>query len=273
MKALSIDRPGSGAARRSAASRWPVPVEVLLQVAFAGLCGTDLSTFLGKNPTSSIRGVIGHEISGAVVETGPGVSAGTWRGVSRRLSVPTRTAGCARRAGSAGPTRAASNETLGVQRDGALAEYAAVPASRLVPSPQPAARCARAGRAVFSIACTPYVGTEVTSSDTVARARLWRGSAQAPIAAASALGASGHRIGHRRAEARAGPSSRRRRGGRRPGRCDRAGARAHGGDGPSVVIEAVGSPATYRLALELVAPCGRIGCVGWLKGDVPLEAG
>jgi L-galactonate 5-dehydrogenase len=45
-----------------------------------------------------------------------------------------------------------------------------------------------------------------------------------------------------------------------------------GGDGPSVVIEAVGSPATYRLALELVAPCGRIGCVGWLKGDVPLEA-
>ena len=33
-----------------------------------------------------------------------------------------------------------------------------------------------------------------------------------------------------------------------------------------------GPSATYRLALELVAPCGRIGCIGWLKGDVPLEA-
>jgi len=45
-----------------------------------------------------------------------------------------------------------------------------------------------------------------------------------------------------------------------------------GGEGPSVVIEAVGNAATYRLALDLVAPCGRIGCIGWLKGDVPLDA-
>ena len=55
MKALSIDRPG--VARLVNRAR-PVagPGEVLLQVAFAGLCGTDLSAFLGKNPTSTVPG-------------------------------------------------------------------------------------------------------------------------------------------------------------------------------------------------------------------------
>jgi threonine dehydrogenase-like Zn-dependent dehydrogenase len=39
-----------------------------------------------------------------------------------------------------------------------------------------------------------------------------------------------------------------------------------------VVIEAVGKPATYRLALDLVAACGRIVYIGWVKGDIALEA-
>ena len=45
-----------------------------------------------------------------------------------------------------------------------------------------------------------------------------------------------------------------------------------GGEGPDVVIEAVGKPATYRLALDLVAACGRIVYIGWVKGDIALEA-
>ena len=44
------------------------------------------------------------------------------------------------------------------------------------------------------------------------------------------------------------------------------------GEGPDVVIEAVGAAATYRFALETVASCGRVVCLGWVKGDVPLEA-
>jgi L-gulonate 5-dehydrogenase len=38
------------------------------------------------------------------------------------------------------------------------------------------------------------------------------------------------------------------------------------------VIEAVGSAGTYRFALDVVASCGRIACLGWVKGDVALEA-
>ena len=58
---------------------------MLLQVAFAGLCGTDLSTFLGKNPNVEYPRVIGHEISGRVIETGPGVGR-DWQGVAAAVS-------------------------------------------------------------------------------------------------------------------------------------------------------------------------------------------
>jgi threonine dehydrogenase-like Zn-dependent dehydrogenase len=42
---------------------------------------------------------------------------------------------------------------------------------------------------------------------------------------------------------------------------------------PSVVIEAVGAPATYRLAIERVDFCGRVVCIGYAKGDVELPTG
>jgi len=44
-----------------------------------------------------------------------------------------------------------------------------------------------------------------------------------------------------------------------------------GGDGPTVVIEAVGAPATYQQALELVAFAGRVVCIGYAKQAVALD--
>ena len=38
------------------------------------------------------------------------------------------------------------------------------------------------------------------------------------------------------------------------------------------MIEAVGTAKTYRFALEVVASCGRVVCLGWVKGDVAIEA-
>ena len=40
------------------------------------------------------------------------------------------------------------------------------------------------------------------------------------------------------------------------------------GNGPDVVIEAVGSPFTYVAAVENVAFCGRVVCIGYAKDDV-----
>lgn len=267
MKALSIDRPGLA---QLVDRSHPVagPGEVLLQVAFAGLCGTDLSTFLGKNPNVEYPRVIGHEISGRVVETGPGVEA-HWQGVAAAVS-PYKNCGACPACRLGRPNACRSNETLGVQRDGALAEFAAVPASRLVPSPSlPLDVLALVEP--FAIGMHAVRRTEVTSRDTVLVLGCG-GVGAGAIAGAAALGA--HVIG---LDLDADKLEQARRLGAWAtvdGRSDVA-RQVHaltGGDGPSVVIEAVGSPATYRLALELVAPCGRIGCVGWLKGYVPLEA-
>ena len=63
MRALAIASPGMAQVVER-----PEPIagagEVLLTVARVGLCGTDLSSFLGKNPLVSYPRVIGHEIAG-----------------------------------------------------------------------------------------------------------------------------------------------------------------------------------------------------------------
>jgi threonine dehydrogenase-like Zn-dependent dehydrogenase len=43
-----------------------------------------------------------------------------------------------------------------------------------------------------------------------------------------------------------------------------------GGSGPDVVIEAVGSPETYRSAIEEAAFSGRVTCIGYAKEEAPL---
>ncbi len=267
MRALSIDRPGVA---EIVERRRPVagPGEVLLQVAFGGLCGTDLSAFLGKNPLIEYPRVIGHEISGCVVEVGPGVDP-AWTDVAAAVS-PYKNCGACPACRLGRPNACRSNETLGVQRYGALSEYAAVPVPRLVPS-QTLPLDVLALVEPFSIGMHAVRRTDVTASDTV----LVLGCGGVGAGAIAAAAARGARVigldleDHKLEQAR------------RLGAADVVDGRGDvapqvyaltGGDGPSVVIEAVGSPATYRMALELVAPCGRIGCVGWLKGEVPLEA-
>src|SRR4051794_12674865 len=73
MRALAITSPGVAQVVER-----PEPIagpgEVLLQVARVGLCGTDLSSFLGKNPLVSYPRVIGHEVAGIIESVGPGVT-------------------------------------------------------------------------------------------------------------------------------------------------------------------------------------------------------
>ena len=146
MKALSIDRPGVA---QLVDRPHPVagPGEVLLQVAFAGLCGTDLSAFLGKNPNVEYPRVIGHEISGRVVDIGPGVDrrlAGRRRGreplqeLRGVPGVPARPPNACREQRDA--RRATRRRAGRVCRRARLAPGAVA---------EPAARCARAGRAVL----------------------------------------------------------------------------------------------------------------------------
>ena len=46
-----------------------------------------------------------------------------------------------------------------------------------------------------------------------------------------------------------------------------------GGLGPDVVVEAVGSPVTYVMAIDEVAFAGRVVCIGYSKNDVTFHTG
>jgi len=267
VRALSIDRPGHA---RLVDRSDPAPLagEVLLEVVYAGLCGTDLSTFLGKNPNVEYPRIIGHEIAGRVVGLGGGVES-RWMGAQVAVS-PYKNCGTCAACRLGRPNACASNETLGVQRDGALAELAAVPVERLVPStvlPLDVLALVEP----FSIGMHAVRRAEVSAADTV----LVIGCGGVGAGAIAAAVSAGSRVIGLDVEPRKLDEARRLgasavvSGGADAAEQVRA---LTAGEGPSVVIEAVGSTATYRLALDVVAPCGRIACVGWLKGDVPLEA-
>jgi threonine dehydrogenase-like Zn-dependent dehydrogenase len=268
MKALAIESPGVACVVERPAPA-PGPGEVLVQVGFVGLCGTDLGTFTGKNPLVSYPRVIGHEIAGTVVAEGRDVES-TWHG--RRVAVnPYKHCGACAACRAGHPNACRNNETLGVQRDGALAELVAVPAARLVPSDHlPLDVLALVEP--FSIGTHAVVRTGVTAQDTVLVIGCGGVGTGAIVAAADR--------GARVIGLDVDPRKRELAGTFGAGHAVDAGAsdaaeqiRAlTAGEGPSVVIEAAGLASTYRFALEVVASAGRIGCLGWLKGEVALEA-
>jgi len=131
VKALVISKPGK-------AEIVPVPEPagikggVLLKVRMVGLCGSDLNSFRGKNPLVSFPRIPGHEVAATIVEAkteNPLLAAG----VDVALSPYTHCGRCAScRRGR--PNACEFNETLGVQRDGALTEYIVMPADKLYPA-------------------------------------------------------------------------------------------------------------------------------------------
>ena len=104
------------------------PAESLVRVSRAGICGTDLEIARGY---MKFRGVPGHEFVGVVVETSNAALRG--RRVVGEINV-----GCARCAlCAAGLARHCPNRTvLGILgRDGAFAEFLALPDANLIPVP------------------------------------------------------------------------------------------------------------------------------------------
>lgn len=116
----------------------PGPGRVLVKVAGCGVCHTDLSYLYMGVPTRKAPPLaLGHEISGVVVEAGPG--AESWMG--RRVVVPA-VAPCGQcrfcRAGR--PTACPNGEMPGNHRDGGFASYVDVPALGLCPVDPPGQR-------------------------------------------------------------------------------------------------------------------------------------
>jgi threonine dehydrogenase-like Zn-dependent dehydrogenase len=268
MRALVIDEPGSA---QVVERPRPVPGsgEVLVRVRRAGLCGTDLSTFLGKNPLVSYPRLIGHEIAGTIEEVGSGVDG--WSAGAAVTASPYKNCGSCAACRRARPNACRNNQTLGVQREGALAEFAVVAANRLFTS----ASLSLDQLALvepFCIGMHAVGRARVTEGDTV----LVMGCGGVGAGAVAAAAGRGARVlamdvdPQKLAQAVAlGAQT------ALMSTQDDTPARIRAltdGEGPDVVIEAVGKPSTYRLALDLVAACGRVVYIGWVKGDIALEA-
>jgi threonine dehydrogenase-like Zn-dependent dehydrogenase len=266
MRALVIDRPGE--ARVIEVER-PVadPLEATMRIRRIGLCGTDLSTFLGKNPLVTYPRIPGHEVA-ATLEHVPANDLGVAEGMNVTMSPYTNCGKCsACRQGRVNACR--YNQTLGVQRDGALMDYLAMPLAKLYAAHLPVEELCLVEP--LTVGCHAVARGCVTAADTVAIYGCG-GVGLGAVAAAAfrdarvvAIDIDDKKLAiARNSGARELINSSR----------EDVHARLHeltGGHGPDVIIEAIGRPDTYRAAVEEVCFAGRVVYIGYAKDHVNFE--
>jgi L-galactonate 5-dehydrogenase len=109
--------------------------DILLDVHYVGLCGSDLNSYMGKNSLMTYPRIPGHEISGVVIDKGICVPDSISKGDLATLLPYTNCGVCpACRAGRINTCE--FNQTMGVQRDGALTERISVPFEKIFVSSQ-----------------------------------------------------------------------------------------------------------------------------------------
>lgn len=108
-----------------------VPGEVLIKVAYAGVCGSDMFIYQGTHPRAKAPLVIGHEFSGTIVQGHHTLPKGTPVTVYPLLSC-----------GHCEPCRNGyahvcnTLKLIGIDCDGGMAEYVKVPEDKIVPIPE-----------------------------------------------------------------------------------------------------------------------------------------
>ena len=247
----------------------PKAGEVLVKMCYVGYCGSDLNTYLGRNPMVKLPVIPGHEIGGVVAEVGEGVPAAVKEGQTVTINPYTNCGTCA--SCLAGRVNACQfNETLGVQRNGAMSDYIVVPWQKVIPAegidprdvaliePMSVGFHAVDRAQVTDLDTVMVIGCGMIGVGAIVRAAL-RGATviaadidDEKLALAKELGAT-YAINtmtenvHERLQ------------------------ELTGGHGPNVVVEAVGSPITYVMAVDEVAFAGRVVCIGYAKNNVEFQ--
>jgi (R,R)-butanediol dehydrogenase/meso-butanediol dehydrogenase/diacetyl reductase len=101
---------------------------VLVDVAYCGLCGTDLHICAGEHPRARPGIVLGHEISGRLHTGAGGLAVG-----AKVVVDPLLSCGTCRPCRSGRPHTCANLRLLGIDLPGGAAEQVAVPADRVIP--------------------------------------------------------------------------------------------------------------------------------------------
>ena len=268
MKAINISSVGEIEVVEKSIPK-PSRGEVLLKIKYVGFCGSDLNTFLGKNPMVKLPVIPGHEISAVIEDIGEEVPESVK--ISARCTVNPYT-NCQRCSScrNSKPNACRFNETLGVQRDGAMSEYIIVPWQKVIINDEISERdltlieplsvgfhaVARAN--VTDTDVVMVIGCGRIGIGAVIRAVLRGASVIAvdvddkKLQLAKSLGAL-HGINSSSESLHSNLDE------------------ITNGIGPDVVIEAVGAPTTYRTAIDEVAFTGRVVYIGYAKSEVSFE--
>ncbi len=104
--------------------------EALLKIKYCGICGSDIACYMGNQPFATYPRVPGHEFSAELVDValddfpikkGALVTANPYFCLGKCYPCENGKVNCCE-----------NNQTMGVQRDGAFAEYIKIPAGRVV---------------------------------------------------------------------------------------------------------------------------------------------
>lgn len=129
MKALQLEQPKAWRRIEIPHPEKPEPGEAIVRVHRVGICGTDISGYLGKMPFFSYPRIPGHELGVEVMEVGAGVTnvkAGDRCSVEPYINDPSSYASRHGR-----PNCCEKLQVLGVHRDGGLRPYFILPARKL----------------------------------------------------------------------------------------------------------------------------------------------
>jgi threonine dehydrogenase-like Zn-dependent dehydrogenase len=244
----------------------PKSGEVLLKVEMVGFCGGDMNGFKGLFPLQEYPNILGHEVGAVIEELGADVPSHLRIG-SKVTLYPYLACGTCVACRKGRPNACKTNKTMGVRRPGAMTRFVCAPWQDLFVSDQLSVRelalaepltvgfhAVARGR-VDSQDIVAVLGCGIVGLGAVAAA-VNRHATVIAIDLDDAKLAIARKIGvantinpskedlHQRLQ------------------------EITNGDGPDVIIEAVGSPSTYRSAVEEVAFLGRVVCIGYAKAPV-----
>jgi (R,R)-butanediol dehydrogenase/meso-butanediol dehydrogenase/diacetyl reductase len=109
--------------------------EALVKVKYVGICGSDITIYMGKNNRAKIPVIPGHEIVGEIVAIKDDDSNGFTIG-ERVGVVPTLTCNSCELCNTGRRHLCKSIHFIGIQTDGGFAEYVKVPVANLIQLPE-----------------------------------------------------------------------------------------------------------------------------------------
>ena len=243
--------------------------DVMIRLQYVGFCGSDLNTYLGRNPMVKLPVIPGHEVGAVIDAVGSEVPEGLKPGMVVTVNPYTNCGKCAS-CRNARPNACQHNETLGVQRNGSMRERLVLPWEKVIPAGLLTPReCALVEP--MSVGFHAVSRAQVTDSDVVlvigcgmvGMGAVVRSALRGATVIAADIDDEKLQLAREMGASYTLNT-----------KTDDVNARLleiTSGFGPDVVIEAVGSTPTYQMAVDVVAFTGRVVCIGYAKSEVSFQ--